>query len=517
MNKDQNKLLIVILLIITALFYIQIIKLPINAFDEGTMLVGAERVLNGDIPYKDFSTAYAPGQVTILAKLFKLFGTSVTTARIYDILTKTLLSMSIFFVVRFLSSSIFALTGWAMSLIWIIYKSNVVYPMYLFFLITFMSVYLLLLYMKHDKVQLVALCGILTALSILFRIELGVPAAVCIITLLILRKLLGVQTSWAPLFYYLAGGLVAGLPLLIYYDYTVTLELLFTETVMNPIAFLENRGFPYPSLNRNTLPFYVFPLVPIAGFVASMVLIKRRNDNVLAYGVFFLSAFGILCLNQARVRSDMIHLLPVALNCMILAPVLLYTLPKIIPMSIKAFRTVCVIFALVFSITLYKPAQAIMLVLERTNGFVMEVTNPDIDRARYSTIFNNIKFLAPYVKENTSKDDYIYVGVKNHDKFIKNDPLIYFLAERKIPTRYHELNPGVNNTEKVQREMVRELKAKPPVMVILVPRWREEPNKSGIDLNINLLDDYISENYEYERSFGIYEIWTKKNRPEANT
>jgi len=513
MNKDSNKLFVIILFIITALFYIQIIKLPINAFDEGTMLVGAERVLNGDIPYKNFSTAYAPGQITILAGLFKAFGTSVTTARIYDILIKTLLSLSIFIVVRFLSSSIFALGGWVTSLIWIMYKSNVVYPMYIFFLIIFTSFYFFLFYMKRDKIYFVVLCGILTALSIMFRIELGVPAAVFFIFVLILRKVMDVQKSWSPLFYYLAGGLAVGLPLLFYYDTIATLEVIFTETVLNPLAFLEHRGFPYPSLNRNTLPFYVFPLVPITSLVTSIIMVKRRNDPVLAYGVLFLSIFGIICLNQARVRSDIIHILPVALSSMILAPLLLYMLPKVIRLNINVYRTICVVFTVVFCITLYEPVKAIMLVLDRTDGFVIKVTNPDIERAKYSTIFGDIKYVAPYVKNNTSENDYIYVGVKNHDRFIYNDPLIYFLAERKCPSRYHELNPGVNNTLKGQQDIVKDLEARPPRMVILAPRWRGEPNESSIDKNINILDDYISNHFEYRKSIGIYEILIKKTNP----
>jgi hypothetical protein len=44
-------------------------------FQGGVSTVGAERVLAGDIPYRDFWTIYAPGQFYLLALLFRLFGT----------------------------------------------------------------------------------------------------------------------------------------------------------------------------------------------------------------------------------------------------------------------------------------------------------------------------------------------------------------------------------------------------------------------------------------------------------
>lgn len=117
-----------------------------------------------------------------------------------------------------------------------------------------------------------------------------------------------------------------------------------------------------------------------------------------------------------------------------------------------------------------------------------------------------------YIKKNTSKDEYIYVGVKNHDQLVFNDPIIYFLAERNCATKYHELNPGHTTTLKIQEEMVDELKDKPVRLVVLATRKRFEPNPSSIDAKIDLLDNYISTHYELKETYGIYEILMKKNK-----
>src|SRR6476659_3309660 len=55
----------------------------IFVYDEGLICYGAERVLGGDLPYRDFWTVYGPGQYYLLAGIFKVFGTSLLVARRY--------------------------------------------------------------------------------------------------------------------------------------------------------------------------------------------------------------------------------------------------------------------------------------------------------------------------------------------------------------------------------------------------------------------------------------------------
>ena len=50
--------------------------------DEGIVLQGAERILAGQIPYRDFFSFYTPGSFYLLAGLFRVFGDSFAVARI---------------------------------------------------------------------------------------------------------------------------------------------------------------------------------------------------------------------------------------------------------------------------------------------------------------------------------------------------------------------------------------------------------------------------------------------------
>jgi hypothetical protein len=54
----------------------------LTAFDEGLFLYEAKRILDGDVIYRDFFEIITPSSLYVMALLFKVFGTSMATARI---------------------------------------------------------------------------------------------------------------------------------------------------------------------------------------------------------------------------------------------------------------------------------------------------------------------------------------------------------------------------------------------------------------------------------------------------
>jgi hypothetical protein len=245
----------------------------------------------------------------------------------------------------------------------------------------------------------------------------------------------------------------------------------------------------------------------MTGVITSIILIKRKKEDTGAYTLFLVSFIGLLFFDRIRMRPDNAHLLPVALTGILLAPILLYTLSRELSLVSWKKNVVYVLFIAVFGITLSKPVEVITMILSRTNGYIVKNVNPDIDRAKYQYVSEDIKNAVSYIKMNTLNDDYIYVGVKNHDRFIFNDLLIYFLADRNYASRYHALNPGVQTTFKVQNEMINEFKKNSPRLIVLGSRTWNELNLSGVDTKVDLLDNYISANFELKKTYGPYEIW----------
>jgi hypothetical protein len=60
-----------------------VFRAPGPPMEEGFMLVFPERLLQGDIPNKDFLHLYGPGSIWVIAALFKVFGISIWTARVF--------------------------------------------------------------------------------------------------------------------------------------------------------------------------------------------------------------------------------------------------------------------------------------------------------------------------------------------------------------------------------------------------------------------------------------------------
>src|SRR5438874_9019302 len=50
--------------------------------DEGIVLQGGERILRGEVPYRDFFSFYTPGSFYLVAFLFRLLGDSLVVARL---------------------------------------------------------------------------------------------------------------------------------------------------------------------------------------------------------------------------------------------------------------------------------------------------------------------------------------------------------------------------------------------------------------------------------------------------
>ncbi len=69
---------------------------PLGITAEGVAYVSAQRVLEGQIPYRDFWTIYAPGSFYLLAGVFSVFGSSVFVARLTSALLMGVVGLSLY-------------------------------------------------------------------------------------------------------------------------------------------------------------------------------------------------------------------------------------------------------------------------------------------------------------------------------------------------------------------------------------------------------------------------------------
>lgn len=64
-------------------FHFPMILQSINLYDEGVTLLGGKRFMQGEEPYLDFFTIYAPLKFAVLGNVFSIFGDSLLTSRLF--------------------------------------------------------------------------------------------------------------------------------------------------------------------------------------------------------------------------------------------------------------------------------------------------------------------------------------------------------------------------------------------------------------------------------------------------
>lgn len=504
-------MILITLFVISAIYLFPIITKPINPFDESLILAGAERIYKGHIIYKDFWTAYPPGQFYTVALLFKIFGTSVLSARIYDIAIKSLIPVVIFSIIRLKFSSKLALAGWVMSLVWIGFIDSYVYPVFTSLLFIYVGAYFFLRYIEGNEVYWLIFSAISIVFSILFRHVVGGMAAVGIFLILALRKVMNTYTPWTPMLYYVVTIIFTGLPLLIYFFLSCGIQPMINDLILYPAnIYPKVRWLPYPtSLYIETLPFFVFPFVLLISFITSLtLLVKNKVCDKVTCGLLLFSVFGFFFFNLVRVRSDIYHLLPVSLTSIILVPILFSVLSRGQPLKTRRTMVIFAFFVAVFGFVFFDPVY--MKMRSFSIDYLVIPSKSKFSRAGYSKLSSDLQNVVAYIQNNTSETDSLYVGVKNHDQFIKNAIVVYFIAGRNYASKYHELVPGLTNTLRKQQEIVKELEDTSVKVIITTQRYWHETNDTIFDPGFDVLDDYISTNYELKEKYGGYEVWMKK-------
>jgi hypothetical protein len=104
----------------------------------------------------------------------------------------------------------------------------------------------------------------------------------------------------------------------------------------------------------------------------------------------------------------------------------------------------------------------------------------------------------------TKPNEPIFVGLGRHDKIFLNDIAFYVLSERPPATKWYHMDPGVQTTEPIQRDMVKELRGHCVRVVVLETWWDNvtEPNASAVSSGVTFLDDAIRRDYAPVQSFG---------------
>jgi hypothetical protein len=102
----------------------------VNPFDDGIILVGSNRILSSDVRYRDFYLTYIPGQIYVLAALFKVLGPLVLVERLWDLLVRSCVVLVICLIVDGAWSRLRALFAGVLTSIRLSYFENYGYSVF---------------------------------------------------------------------------------------------------------------------------------------------------------------------------------------------------------------------------------------------------------------------------------------------------------------------------------------------------------------------------------------------------
>lgn len=436
------------LVLIAIVYYLFLVNKGIVLYDEGYYFHIADRILQGQVPYRDFFLQFSPGYFYLLALFLKVFGEQIIIGRILTlsicllILLITLkisdkLKFSKFYqkLLVFLSvvSFGFPLINNPSTLAWISV------------LISLFLVYFSILWLGNQRLRkYLFLVGLSLFLFFFVKQNLG-------IYFFVLGNVAIFLASKGKLLQKFKNVLIVDFVFLIptfFWMYFFFLKDIgkFKEFIEFNSRYASIYKFSYPPLTFLLEPTGIFKIIPyylpivLAGFVL-LSIFKKNNWKEKFFPLAALAGF----FGTVLPTSDLLHVYPFYGSVLVSGLIFLNKTKYY-----KLFLLFTIISILLgFYLTIFREyyryqspyfSQNTTLNLPRTK-------NIRIDKP----LADDLTSLYKFIQSKTSSNDYIFS--------YPFSPMLYFIFERNNPSKYSIYYPGYL-TEKQEKEVVSEIKSK---------------------------------------------------------
>jgi Dolichyl-phosphate-mannose-protein mannosyltransferase len=527
-------------------FVVQLIgvRRTLGPYDECLALYGADSILHGGRPYRDFMTGYGPAQFYIIALVFKLFGVSALVGRVYDAFIKAGIACASFALVTRLASRRYAALAFAAVVLWLTCIDHAAYnysayPALLFSLVSclFFSRYL----KDPSKLWPLFVAGVFVGVTVCFRHDFGfylwVTQLITLVWSILSSGAPGVAVRSAlpalrrPSLSYISGIVVIVVPVTFLLLWATSSNDIFFDLFYLPAKIypkmrsLPFRFFALPQLllhpfrwsNRYELEEAIV-YFPILACIASAVILflSRKPQSGLFSDARQRQIFGLLTiLGSLFFIKGLIRLSAIQLmQCIVIGIILLAVLLSRIPRLGRASSIMVAGCALIF---LACSAPIVLSFFAFTYTNVVDLTHPNrptsiyntchppvgIERARCLILDPVAATAIQYVEQRTSPQDRIFVGAGRHDKILVNDIRFYFVSDRTATTKWEEFIPGVQTALPIQNQIIASMQEYSPKFIVLNSTWDNyiEPNGSRFSSGVTALDDYIHTHYVPQATF----------------
>lgn len=508
----------------------------------GDFVTAAERVLSGQVPYRDFWTMYAPGSFYLLAWLYRIFGTHILVGTVaasvlcagaacvcYRLAVNLtgkdlpgLICAGIFFAASF--STVYCITPGP-------------YPATILLVLTALNLFVH--YNRTGSTAALLAAGIATGAAIVFKHDVGGYTGLAIAAGLVTGQLLpakapgsGMRGLVGKLGVYAAGAALPALPVAVYFALLAGPEMWQDLVVFPATEFRHARPENYPGLWPDgihhewrlkmlfNLFVYLEFTIPFALFLATMAALVvaafRRRYDYLVPGITLGVAY-LLHYSSAHIQVNT-NIISMSLYAALLGT-LLYMLiggaaatrrpawPDIPAAVFAAGWMLALVTQPVYNQLRLQEQATAKLELPRVSGIRVTLEEQQVLEELYELTETRLR-----------QDEKLFIGLHRHDASVIGDSLTYFVLDRLNATRHDQLHPGVIDRPATQRRIISDLEAGNIDLILtkhifsdkIIERAKQRLTAHLDDSGATLLDAYIRENFAQTRTIGQYTVWERK-------
>ncbi len=524
--------------------------------------VGALRILDGDLPYRDFWTMYAPGQFYLVAGLFLAFGEKAIVAAIATVVLRGLSAGVFYRLLRGVGAGrlLAALLGLGVALMFLEAgpQMDSYAPALLLVLVAFER---LVAYFRAGGPGRLLAAGFALGGAALFKHDVAAYAGVAFSAALVLAwpSVRERPDRWlSPPAALLRLGAACAL--------VVVPVAAWLATVAGPDAWYDLLEFPatdfravrgesYPPLLPSTgaleawfadpgdlrlarkalrsvggwlkcrLPELVFALG------ALWLLLRSRRAQPAAAGALLVALLALPLFWYAAHVQRNTHLYSMAILCAVVFAVVVATERSgaVAVLARLLAAPIVLAFAVGFGVPAAESAFPVVDAWRRLGPpggerLPYPIAEHLIVSPREAAYFVGV---TDFLLRNTEPDERVHVGVARHDAVVIGNQRFYVLSGRRPATRYNELHPGIVDRASVQREMIADLERHDVRCVVLWNFGGDNPDWSGAaldgfvarrvaavpELGATLLDAYIAERFAVVETHDEYDVLWRRDLP----
>lgn len=444
------------------IYYSYFLNKGLVLYDEGYYFHIADRIIQGQLPYRDFFLQFTPGYFYILAGALKIFGEQILVGRI---LTLIIALINLFLGFRILAK--LGTHGVKEKIIVFLATISFGFPLinnpamlaWISILSFLLLVYSFLLWQSNQgKIRNTIFIGLSLALILFMKQNLG-------LYFLFVTNVFIIFIAKQKIKEFILVNFSFLLPTLIwfFYFYLHSGDRLLELINFNK-AYLSIYPASYPPISMFLQPLGFFKLVPYYLPVLLVVLVLIRFKKMNLRKIFFPIASLVGFFGTVFPTSDLLHVYPFYSSILI---------SGLIFFNKDRFYRIWIIFVIVsvglgFYLTLfreyyrYQPGYAdqnTTLNFSRTKG--IEIDKP---------LASDLTSLNNFIGKRTSNKEYILV--------YPFSPMLYFILERNNPSRYSSYYPGYL-TQGQEDEVINDLKVKKVRFIVTSSRYKFDAKLSG--------------------------------------